>query len=67
MKSGMHHPYGLFWIRRPDHKCRVFKDTLPLRAVAPTILDTLGVQPPDYMGAKPVNTDGEVFDSVSAA
>lgn len=48
VKSGMHHPDGILWIRRPD---RVHRDggRVPLKAVAPTLLAMQGVEPPAYM------------------
>jgi hypothetical protein len=48
MKSGMHHPDGLLWIRDP----RISKSSNPrvaLESVAPTILDMLDVTIPPHM------------------
>jgi hypothetical protein len=41
MKSGMHHPDGMLWVRRPERRHRVNRDKLPLTAVAPMVLDLL--------------------------
>ena len=49
IKSGMHHPDGLLWIRLPDRSHSVARDKVPLCAVAPTILRLLGVTPPESM------------------
>jgi hypothetical protein len=51
VKSGMHHPDGMLWIRRPDRVHRVHTDKLPLTRVAPMILSTLSIAPPASMRA----------------
>jgi len=49
IKSGMHHPDGLFWIRRPTAgHCRV-EEPVALDLVAPTLLAELGIAPPGPM------------------
>jgi hypothetical protein len=55
MKSGMHHPDGLLWVRRPATRHRVVEEKLPLTAVAPLILDMFGIAKPSYMSTLPVN------------
>jgi hypothetical protein len=52
IKSGMHHPDGMLWIRRPDRIHAAAKEKVPLRAVAPTILRLLGLRPPESMKAE---------------
>lgn len=54
MKSGMHHPDGLFWIRTPSRTHSTSKTPVPLSAVAPTILRLFGLQQPPYMRQDPV-------------
>jgi hypothetical protein len=49
IKSGMHHPDGLLWIRRPTAEHRRFEDHVPLDLVAPTLLAELGIPAPDTM------------------
>jgi hypothetical protein len=49
MKSGMHHPDGMLWIRRPDRVHSSHAEKVPLAAVAPTLLDLLGLPKPDSM------------------
>lgn len=49
LKSGMHHPDGMLWIRRPDRAHSHHADKVPLAAVAPTLLDLLGIAPPASM------------------
>src|SRR5207248_190400 len=39
LKSGMHHPDGMLWIRHPTKEHRVHDEKVPLTAVAPTLLD----------------------------
>jgi hypothetical protein len=54
IKSGMHHPDGMLWIRSPDRSHSVTTERVPLRAVAPTILRLLGLVPPESMTADPL-------------
>ena len=54
LKSGIHHPDGMCWIRRPDRSHRVHAGKVPLTAVAPTVLRTLGVEIPSSMQADPL-------------
>jgi Type I phosphodiesterase / nucleotide pyrophosphatase len=48
-KSGMHHPDGMLWIRHPARTQKVNPEPVSLRAIAPTLLDLLGIDRPDYM------------------
>ncbi len=41
IKSGMHHPHGVLWIRTPERLHAVREDEVPLLQVAPTILELL--------------------------
>lgn len=52
IKSGIHHPDGLLWIRNPDRKHFLHKEKVSLCSVAPTILDIFGVPRPDYMNGE---------------
>ena len=49
LKSGMHHPDGVFWIRYPSRDHRAFEERVPLVNVAPTLLDLFSVPAPEYM------------------
>lgn len=49
LKSGMHHPDGILWIRHRDCQHSVDLNKVPLTSVAPTILNLLNVPKPDYM------------------
>lgn len=49
IKSGMHHPDGILWIRKPDCQHSVHQQKVSLLAIAPTILELLGVSKADYM------------------
>ena len=51
VKSGMHHPDGMLWIRTPLRQHAVHAEHVPLAAVAPTILEHFGLQRPPYMSA----------------
>lgn len=44
IKSGMHHPDGLLWVSNPARQHSVSEEKLPLRAIAPAILNHFGVQ-----------------------
>jgi hypothetical protein len=52
IKSGMHHPDGILWIRDPQRTPRTHADKVPLRDVAPTVLDYLGMDAPAYMSGR---------------
>ena len=49
VKSGMHHPDGMLWIREPGARHAVHPEHVPLATVAPTILERFGVPRPSYM------------------
>jgi hypothetical protein len=51
MKSGMHHPEGMLWIRLPEREHRVYPHRVPLTRIAPTILELLALEPPLHMTA----------------
>lgn len=55
LKSGMHHPDGILWIRHPTRPHREHASKVPLRDIAPTLLRTFGVTPPAYMTGRPVS------------
>lgn len=54
IKSGMHHPDGMLWIRLPDRGHSVASERVPLGSVAPTILRVLGVTRPESMESEPL-------------
>ena len=54
LKSGIHHPDGLLWIRRPDRRHAVHAEKVPLVCVAPTVLRLLGLEPPASMRGEPL-------------
>jgi hypothetical protein len=58
-KSGMHHPDGVLWIRTPERQGSVHPSKVPLRSVAPTILELLGLPRPGYMRAEPLTRQDE--------
>jgi hypothetical protein len=49
LKSGMHHPDGMLWIREPGRDHSHHSEKVPLSAVAPTLLDLLGIEKPASM------------------
>ncbi len=52
MRSGRHHPDGVFWVRNGRHE--VIPDKVPLTTVAPTVLAHFGVPQPEYMQQEPL-------------
>jgi predicted AlkP superfamily phosphohydrolase/phosphomutase len=55
LKSGMHHPDGLFWVRTPAREGVAHPEKIPLISVAPTLLATLSVPAPRSMPGTPVS------------
>jgi hypothetical protein len=48
-KSGMHHPDGILWIRHPQRAHRRHQEKVGLVSIAPTILQILDIDKPEYM------------------
>jgi hypothetical protein len=49
MKSGMHHPEGMLWIRSPQGHHREVAEPVPLKSIAPSVLRWLGMPVPSHM------------------
>lgn len=49
LKSGMHHPDGMLWIREPTRHHSHHAEKVRLAAVAPTLLGLLGIPKPTSM------------------
>jgi hypothetical protein len=54
VKSGIHHPDGMLWIRTPARHHAVNDERVPLVSVAPTVLGMLGLDVPGHMRGAPV-------------
>lgn len=54
LKSGSHHPDGIFWIRTRERRHVVREEKTPLTSVAPTILKLCGLEEPSHVGAEPL-------------
>jgi len=54
MKSGMHHPDGILWIRSPERKHAAHSEKVSLLSIAPTILDMFAVPAPRAMRGSPL-------------
>jgi hypothetical protein len=52
LKSGMHHPDGILWMRIPASRPTVFKEKVSLRDLPPTILSLFGIAKPGYMNGR---------------
>jgi hypothetical protein len=49
LKSGMHHPDGILWMRIPGSRPNVSREKVSLRDLPPTILSLFGIDKPAYM------------------
>jgi hypothetical protein len=56
VKSGMHHPDGILWIREPGIPPQNDEQRVSLRDVAPTVLSFFGVDPPPEMTGRSVRS-----------
>ena len=52
LKSGMHHPDGILWMRIPGSRPSVSREKVSLRDLPPTILSMFGIEKPTYMTGK---------------
>jgi hypothetical protein len=52
LKSGMHHPDGILWMRVPGNRPSLSREKVSLRDVPPTILSMFGIEKPRYMTGK---------------
>jgi hypothetical protein len=60
IKSGMHHPDGILWIRKPNRQHSVHQNKVSLLSIAPTILEMLEVAKPDFMKGSAIGADKEL-------
>ena len=56
LKSGMHHPDGILWIRNQDRRHHVHPEKIPLRSVAPTLLAMFGIDAREWMAGEVLST-----------
>jgi hypothetical protein len=54
VKSGMHHPDGMLWVRTPQRRHVHHAEKVPLTSIAPTILQMYGLEVPTYMNREAV-------------
>lgn len=52
IKSGMHHPDGILWIRKPSCQHSIHEDKVSLLSIAPTVLELLDIPKADFMKAR---------------
>jgi hypothetical protein len=45
LRSGMHSPYGIFWVKAPGRAAPHIEQPVPLTRVYPTLVDLLGLPP----------------------
>lgn len=55
VKSGMHHPDGVLWIRDPAGRHAVNAGKVSIRSIAPTILRMFDIEAPEYMRGDVLN------------
>ena len=67
VKSGIHHPDGLMWIRTPRRSHSVRDERVPLVSVAPTMLGLLGIDPPPHMQGEPLDGRPAAMAATSSA
>jgi hypothetical protein len=66
VKSGMHHPDGVLWIRTPGRRHAVQQDKVSIRDIAPTVLGMFGIAAPAYMRGQALLDASQVAAPVSA-
>lgn len=49
LKSGMHHPDGILWMRIPEAAPKVHREKVSIRDLPPTLLSMFGIEKPEYM------------------
>jgi hypothetical protein len=54
MKSGMHHPDGILWIRTPKRRHLELRRKVSLRELAPTLLELAGVRTDHHFAMPPM-------------
>ena len=59
VRSGMHHPDGMFWVRLPSQQHIRVSRKVPLTEVAPTLLSLLGMDPASILGRPPMAETAE--------
>ena len=57
LKSGMHHPDGILWMRIPGSRPNIHREKVSLRDVAPTVLSFFGIEKPGYMTGRILPVD----------
>jgi hypothetical protein len=62
VKSGMHHPDGMFWVRTPARQHSIVEGKVPIVNVAPTLCRLLGIEPPATMVGSPIG-EGRVGEA----
>lgn len=66
LRSGMHHPDGMFWVSAPGIAPRRMDEKVPLTAVHPTVLTLLGIDGGEK-SAPSLLTDGHAATPVESA
>jgi hypothetical protein len=54
VKSGMHHPDGMLWVRTPSKEHRTHPERVELTSIAPTMLSLFRVASPPHMKGDPL-------------
>ena len=64
--SGMHHPDGILWIRRPDRTHSLVDRKVSLREIAPTLLSILGLDAAGRYSAAPMPEAVALWNAAAA-
>jgi hypothetical protein len=56
LTSGMHHPKGFLWVRRPDRRNWVCPEKVSIRSIAPSLLALFGLPRPVHMKGEPLQS-----------
>ncbi|WP_435005231.1 hypothetical protein P12x_003126 [Tundrisphaera lichenicola] len=67
LQSGRHHPDGMLWVRYPNRSHRSHERKMPVRSIAPTILEMFGLSRPQYMDCDPIAVPSELHPVASSA
>lgn len=67
IKSGMHHPDGILWMRVPGLRGEAHAGKVPLRDIPPTVLRFLALPTPEHMSGTPLTLTGTSPGAVAAS
>jgi len=66
LKSGMHHPHGILWLRTPERRHAVVDRLVSLQEIAPTLLDIMEIRNTPKFSFPPIPELSPTFEDVRA-